>query len=368
MTDASFPSFPEPLVRRIADGAMAYPYRLWGFGEDIALRGLLDASDHLDDPSYREFVFDLVQGWCRDRGQLRPQDHVAPGWVLLDAHRATGDELLLATALELGELLAAMPRAGGVILHRPDLEPWSDAIWVDCMYMDAPFLLRLWRVTGLKRWLDLAVEHATAYTRVLQDPATGLFWHGYRAGQRTPVGQLWGRGNGWALLGLLETLAELPDTHPSFHSLQEATVRLIHALLPLQHPSGAWRTILDDPDAPLENSTAPLFASGLMVALELGLHADAVNAAMGADARSFTQANAATAIRKALGHLRQALGTTGELPISTATPIGDRATYTDRSQGVFPWGQGPALIAIAAARHHGSTLQRSRSSDATRRS
>jgi unsaturated rhamnogalacturonyl hydrolase len=43
-------------------------------------------------------------------------------------------------------------------------------------------------------------------------------------------------------------------------------------------------------------------------------------------------------------------GADGTLLVSSATPVGDRATYVERPLGVFPWGQGPLVLTFVEAR------------------
>jgi hypothetical protein len=38
----------------------------------------------------------------------------------------------------------------------------------------------------------------------------------------------------------------------------------------------------------------------------------------------------------------------GGLPVSEATPVGDVRTYASRRTGVYPWDQGPLLLAMEA--------------------
>ena len=51
------------------------------------------------------------------------------------------------------------------------------------------------------------VEHATA----LGVPGKRLLYHNYEHGTGRRRGYGWGRGNGWALLGLLDLIEVLPD-------------------------------------------------------------------------------------------------------------------------------------------------------------
>nr|WP_255719325.1 glycoside hydrolase family 88 protein [Pelomonas sp. P8] len=80
----------------------------------------------------------------------------------------------------------------------------------------------------------------------LQRPG-GLFGHADDA----PVA--WGRGNGFAALGLAVALAgPLSAVSRWAAPLRERLHRLLEALLPLQCGDGLWRQVLDVPDIPGE--------------------------------------------------------------------------------------------------------------------
>jgi len=68
----------------------------------------------------------------------------------------------------------------------------------------------------------------------------------------------WGRGNGFAALGLAMTLAELPRDHASYaHALQSYRSHMA-ALLPYQNRDGLWRNVIDHPGAYAELSATAM--------------------------------------------------------------------------------------------------------------
>lgn len=328
------------LQRAAAARTMAYAYKVWGFGEDIGLRALLEHSDVTGDAAAARFVADLVRPWCVARTELTNAEHVAPGVVMLDLYQQTGDDVYLAAALRVAELHRWFPRVDGVAVHRPDLLELSSLVWVDCVALDAPFLARLARVTGDTEWLELGLATLDAYLSVLRDSSRPLYRHGYdvAAGSRSPC--LWGRGNGWAMHGLVDTLAELPADHTARKDLVAALRDQVDELARLQHPDGLWRTILDDDTAPLENSTAAFNASGVLKAQRLGL--------LERDPRLDDM------VDRAVTALLTAIEPDGGLPISHATPIGSPATYRNAPTGVFPWGQGPLLLTLIELQRRGA--------------
>lgn len=332
------------LQRAAAARAMTYAFKVWGFGEDIGLRALLEHSAVAGDAAAARFVADLVRPWCEARTELTNADHVAPGVVMLDLYQQTGDEVYLNAALRVAELHRWFPNVDGVAVHRPDLLELSSLVWVDCVALDAPFLARLARVTGDDEWLELGLATLDAYLNVLRDSSRPLYRHGYdvAAGSRSPC--LWGRGNGWAMHGLVDTLADLPYGHAARKNLVETLREQVDDLASLQHPGGLWHTILDDPTSPLENSTAAFYASGVLKAQRLGL--------LESDTRLDDMVN------RAVAALLSTVEPDGGLPISHATPIGSPATYRNAPSGVFPWGQGPLLLTLIELGRRGGAVPR----------
>ncbi len=318
-------------LRAAAAVAMRWNYRVWGFGEAIALRGLLRAGDLLGDAAPGGFVHGILRSWL-GRGVARSNDdHVGAGRELLELHRRTRDPQFLDAARALAALNEHFPQgANGERYHRGDTPGWRWQIWVDCMDVDGPFLAALAQATGEPRYFDQAAAELLGYARTLQAD-DGLLFHGFErdCGRN---GERWARGNGWALMGLVDTLAMLPHTHPAAPELRRRTLALADALASTQHPSGLWHTVVDDPGTYLESTLAAMAA----YALHEGLRSGLLDASRHAEME-----------RRARAAMHAQLGADGVLArVSDATPVGARAVYATRPFGIFPWGQGPLLLAL----------------------
>jgi rhamnogalacturonyl hydrolase YesR len=80
----------------------------------------------------------------------------------------------------------------------------------------------------------------------------------------------WGRGNGFAALGLALTLSELPrDTEAYAHVLQGYR-SLMAALLPLQTRDGLWRNVVDYPGAYAEFSGTAMIGFAMQRGIRRG--------------------------------------------------------------------------------------------------
>lgn len=319
------------LLHNIAQRTMEYPFKVWGFGEGIALEALWQAGEALEMPEYRRFVLDRLEQWLKRERRLVEADHSAPGSLLLTAYEANCDKRYLNLALDLADQMMALPQASTKArFHRPTHPDYSSYLYVDCMEVDAPFFCHLAAVTGNDRYYDFATEQLLGYAALLFDDAAGLFYHQYDGQMQQVNGALWGRGNGWALLGLLKTLQQLPETHPAYAQAAGLFTRLSASLARLQHADGTWSTVLDLPDTYRETSLPAMFGYGI---------------GEGIAARLLSQAYAPL-VERAWKAVERALTAEGLLQgVSIATPPGNAAHYNQIVTGEgFPWGQGPALL------------------------
>jgi unsaturated rhamnogalacturonyl hydrolase len=314
------------VIDRVSTATMRYPFKVWGFGESIAMHGLLAAGG-----AAQAYAGNLLRRWAESAAPLSddPLAHVAPGVPLLELYAQTGEQRLLDRALELAGVLGTTVHGRyGARLHRPDLRGWEHEVWVDCMHLDGPFLAQLALTTGDERWADLAVDLVLSHARVLQDERSGLFSHGFDDATGRPNGIFWGRGQGWALLGLGDTLAALSHTHPARQEIAERGRALADGLRRTESARGCWHTVVDVSHTYVEPSVGAFVALGMA-----GVCGDVEVA------------------ERALEATMRGIDASGELTgVSDATPVGSSVEhYAQRGRGVFPWGQGAALLTLGRA-------------------
>jgi rhamnogalacturonyl hydrolase YesR len=303
------------LLAAVADVTVGCPTVIWGYGVGGCLTGLVRAGTVLGRPDLIASVRERVAPSLHRPAD--PTDHLI-SVETLQAMRAVDPGLDIQPACERwvsAVLKAARPVPGQPPVHRPDLPPWQSTIWVDCLHTDGPGLTQL----GYEADAVRCVEEAAA---ALQRP-DGLFHHGYDVQDQHGNGVAWGRGQAWALLGLLGTLEVVDDSR-----LRDRLARLMAALASHER-NGRWGTIVDNPDAPVENSIAAYLAYAVRRAVACGL----------VDASYETLAERAYAAT--LGQLDG-----GALAVSCATPVGPPASYLGQPTGVFAWGQAPVLFAL----------------------
>lgn len=348
---------------RIAHGAadllMRHPWKLWFWADSIGLEGLLDATDMTGDGRYAGYAHGLLAGWLARREHRSKFDYTAPGVALVRTYEQTGDPALLSAAREHAEYLAGFRRtqAGAYVryedaaielppelpLDHPDYDvaleqarkvtDGGPCVFVDNMHFDGPFFAKLYSVTRDERHRDLALENLLGSIDLLFDEDRNLFCHFWQERTGAPNGVLWGRGNGWAMLGMLHTLGHLPNDDPARQRILDVFRRQADALAALQDGTGDWHTVLDDKKAYLETSVAAFVVDGWSMAIRRGW--------LDAAYRRVIEG----ALRAMLGHVEP----DGKLAgVSYETFPSTRAEHYRRMprDAVVPWGQGPLLTAM----------------------
>ena len=119
-------------------------------------------------------------------------------------------------------------------------------IWVDTVIMICPFLARAGSFLQMPKYTDEAIKQLVLHKDYLKDPETGLYRHIWdEKKKKFYEGSLWGRGNGWMLVSLIEVVEQLAEDHPQRQLLITEIQQLSEALILCQDETGFWRLFLD---------------------------------------------------------------------------------------------------------------------------
>ena len=157
----------------------------------------------------------------------------------------------------------ALEGADAALKQKPDGVPQYGQGWTDDMFMASAILARTWSMPGRAGDLDRAAQLLIAYAGRLQQP-DGIFNHA------TDGPAAWGRGNGFAAFGLMETLTAMPPAHPSRAALLAIFTKQMHGLAMWQAPDGMWREIIDRPGAYREETATAMILTAMARGVRLG--------------------------------------------------------------------------------------------------
>ncbi len=201
----------------------------------------------------RRIVEPYVDGTKNSLAQ--PSSLVLGGHIVFtELARRTHDPRYVAAVRKVGDL--GFEPDGQMKESMPYHQEFSDSI-----FMGTAIVAQAGALTGERKYFDMAARHL-AFMQNLDRRADGLYRH------QPATDAAWGRGNGFAALGLTLTLAELPRDHPAHASTLASYRSLMAALLPYQNRDGLWRNVIDYPGAYAELSGTAMIG----YALARGLH------------------------------------------------------------------------------------------------
>jgi unsaturated rhamnogalacturonyl hydrolase len=246
----------------------------WEWPQGVGLYGLAQLWKRHRDPALRA----LLEGWyTRHLEAGLPGLNInttAPMLALSVLHGATAEPRWRAALDGWADRLmsGAARTAEGGFQHDVSDKVNPGELWDDTLFMAALFLAAHGQATGRRALVEEAIRQFLVHARYLTDTSTGLWFHGWTfEGRHNFARARWARGNAWVTACILDLfeLAEIPPGVRDF--LTGVLTAQVEALLPLQAPSGAWRTLLDDPTAYEEISATAGFGYGLLKAARLGI-------------------------------------------------------------------------------------------------
>ena len=206
----------------------------------------------------------------------------------------------------------------------------SHQLWVDTLYMACPLLAAAGRDFSQPGYITDAARQILVYAKSLQDDKTALFYHmwDWQTGERTKA--LWGRGNGWVLMSIADTVEVMKADDPLRGELVRLATRILTGLRQTQDKSGLWHTILDDPSSYPETSASAMVVYSIRKLHRLGLlsadHLPMADAAWKAINAQYVKDGLVTGV-------------------SAGTRPKDHAYYRALPAGTETWGTGAYLMA-----------------------
>ena len=171
----------------------------------------------------------------------------------------------------------------GVLQHTVSANnDFPEQCWADTLFMAAFFLLRAGVELSNEEMIEDALNQYYWHIRYLQNPETGLYYHGYDhiAGDHMS-GFYWGRANAWAAFTMSQVGGILPKCYlyPKYMDVAGSLDEQLSAIKLLQTPDGLWRTILDDENS-YEEVSASAGIAAAMVTRANPLHTRYINKAI----------------------------------------------------------------------------------------
>ena len=184
--------------------------------------------------------------------------HTGLAPLVVERYAVTRDPVYEPYLARISDFLANSPSLPDGTLHRA-----KGRLMGDDPYMVVPYFVRMHRLTLDSHYLDRAAQQVIGTLARLQQTDTSLCRHGWDVIKGLPLGELWGRANGWLVLAQVELLAALPLDHPRRAEVLSGFARHADALRRVQDPAGGWHQLLDRPESWIETSCTGMFVYGI---------------------------------------------------------------------------------------------------------
>ena len=258
----------------------------WDWPAGVAYYGICEAFAATGKQEYITVLKDRVDELI-DLGLPAPWtvNACAMGHCCLSLYQITGEEKYLDIVKSKIDYLShkALRFADHVLQHTVSANnDFPEQAWADTLFMAAFLMLRAGVELKDAALVDDALNQWYWHIRYLQDPNTGLYYHGYNniTGDHMS-GIYWGRANAWAAYTMSQVGIRLPESYlyPKFLDVVGSLNDQLAALKLLQTGNGLWRTVLDDPES-YEEVSASAGIAAAMVCKGNPLHIKYINKAI----------------------------------------------------------------------------------------
>jgi unsaturated rhamnogalacturonyl hydrolase len=149
--------------------------------------------------------------------------------------------------------------------------------WADGLYMVMPVMVKLYKLTNDKQYLDKLHAYFSYANSIMYDNEEKIYYRDAKyvyPKHKTASGgkDFWARGNGWVFAGLAKVLKDLPADDPHHAEYVEKFKGMAAALKKVQQQEGHWtRSLYDPAQSPgFETSGTAFFTYGILWGINNG--------------------------------------------------------------------------------------------------
>ncbi|MWV43894.1 glycosyl hydrolase family 88 [Paenibacillus sp. HJL G12] len=263
----------------------------WSYDYGVVLKGFEWLWKQTGDRKYFRFIQDNMDYFIQESGMIRgysPEeyniDHINNGKMLFVLYNETKLEKYKQAAELLMSQLQSHPRTSEGAFWHKEIYPYQ--IWLDGLYMGAPFYLEYQFMFGSGENVEDVTKQFKLCEKHTKDSVTGLLFHAWDEKRVQPwchpetglSGNFWGRSLGWFVMALVDVLALLPEGRADAKELSRILNDTLAAIRKYQDAdSGVWYQVLNYGGRKgnyLEASASSMFVYAIAKGIRLGLLED----------------------------------------------------------------------------------------------
>lgn len=219
-----------------------YKYFLWPTASLALSLEVGHFKTHRDD--LLDILITYYKHWVKKGSRLYFLDQIMNGYTLLYLFEINEELWIKESLQKMSNYIETYPRTstGGLPYRTSN----SEVTLVDYLGMICPFLSRYGRTFNSEEASNLSTALLEDFLLNGMDDKTGLPYHGFRSGTSEKLGIIgWGRGVGWLLIGMVDTLAYLDRSSEDFYSLLNKFKLVLNSTIKYQDENGYFKWILN---------------------------------------------------------------------------------------------------------------------------
>lgn len=288
-TSRIFNNWGDALNFYVMDNYMPAEKYKWNWREATYLRALADRYElGLEDKDQALAYIKTAMDKSMNIAFGTNPNAIASAFGMAFLARVTNEDSYKQKANELYQQYLKIPRTsnGGVSHRENTLELWDDTV-----YMISLFLNEMYLMTGDKAYLKEMASQLLLHAEKLQDPKTGLWYHGWDNdrivnddkccmfgwgdNEQQRNNEFWSRGNGWVAMTLVNTLHYMPRDMAERKPLERLFIKMMDTLKECQdRETGHWYQLplyLGEKGNFIESSGTAMFAYAMCRGIEDGI-------------------------------------------------------------------------------------------------
>lgn len=248
----------------------------WDYKMGFVLSGFEKLYQKTNNEKYLNYIKEYVDGMIDSTGNIKKYDlkeynidYLNPGKLLFNLYDITKDSRYLEIIGKLRNQLETQPRtASGGFWHK---QIYPNQMWIDGLYMAEPFYAQFTVKYEKGKSLDDIAKQFELVQKHIVDKKTGLVYQawdeskeiGWADKQTGTSPTIWGRGIGWYMVALVETLDYFPKSHPKYKVLVGYLNQIAKNVNQYKSESGLWYQVADKTE--LYGNYVEPSASGMII-------------------------------------------------------------------------------------------------------
>ena len=223
----------------------------WNYIDGVILNGIVNLYYTTNDEKYKDFFLNYVDIYVNDDGkfvnidqnkvvQLKELDFICESKILFDAYELSHKEKYIKAIENTYKNLTSMGTVDGTNGNYEHKSSCSQQVWLDGMYMYAPFNARYLAATKQSDELFTKLKKQYEFIKNSMKAPNGLYYHAYTSKPEDYIWadkdnncshNFWSRSVGWLTMSLVDVIEYFPEGSSDRQFLMGMFNDLIDALI-----------------------------------------------------------------------------------------------------------------------------------------